>query len=65
LPTERRDDFFRDFFTSNVLACLVEGNVTRATVITATLLKEYGIDVPANVLEADIEEEKNDGTGGV
>ena len=62
---ERRDDFFRDFFTSRVLASLVEGNVTQATVITAALLQEYSIDVPANALEANIEEENDDVTGGV
>jgi len=62
---ERRDDFFRDFFTSGVLACLVEGNVTQATVITSGLLQDYSIDVPANVLEANIEEENDDVSSGV
>ena len=30
---ERRDDFFSDFFTSDVLARLVEGKVSQATMI--------------------------------
>ncbi len=55
---ERRDDFFSDFFTSEVLARLVEGNVAQATVITAELLRRYEVDVPASVLEASLEKEK-------
>jgi len=55
---KRRDDFFSDFYTSDVLALLVEGNITQATVITATLLQNYGINVPASVLETGLEEEK-------
>lgn len=55
---ERRDDFFSDFFTSDVLARLVEGNVAQATVITAELLRRYEVDVPASVLEASLEKEK-------
>ena len=52
---ERRDDFFSDFFTSDVLARLVEGNEAQATVITAELLRRYEVDVPASVLEASLE----------
>jgi precorrin-2 dehydrogenase/sirohydrochlorin ferrochelatase len=55
---ERRDDFFSHFFTSDVLARLIEENVTQATVITAELLRHYDIDVSASVLEASLEEEK-------
>jgi len=55
---ERRDDFFSDFFTSDVLAQLVEGNVAQATVITAELLRRYEVDVSASVLEASLEKEK-------
>lgn len=49
---KRRDDFFSDFFTSDVLTQLVQGNVTQATVITSALLQRYNSDVPASVLEA-------------
>ena len=52
---ERRDDFFSDFFTSDVLARLVEGNEAQATVITAELLRRYEVDVSASVLEASLE----------
>ena len=58
----RRDDFFSDFFTSDVLARLVEGNKAQAALTTAALLRKYNIDVPASVLEAALEEEKEDVT---
>ena len=48
---DRRDDFFSDFFTSDVLPQLAEGNTAQATVVTAALLRTYGVDVPADVLE--------------
>jgi len=49
---DRRDDFFSDFFTSDVLPQLAEGNTAQATVVTAALLQIYGVDVPPDVLEA-------------
>ena len=49
---DRRDDFFSDFFTSDVLPQLAQGNTAQATVVTAALLRIYGVDVPADVLEA-------------
>lgn len=58
VPYERRDDFFGDYFSSDVLARLADGNKAQATIITATLLRKYGIDVPASDLEAALDEEK-------
>lgn len=55
---EKRDDFFRDFFASDVLTRLVESDRTQATAITAALLRTYGVNVPPNVLEAALEEEQ-------
>jgi len=55
---ERRDDFFSDFFTADVLALLVEGDSRQAVARTAELLRNYGIEVSANVLEVGLEEEK-------
>lgn len=55
---ERRDDFFSDFFTSDVLARLVEGDSRQAVARTAELLRNYGIEVSANVLGVGLEEEK-------
>jgi len=54
---EQRDDFFGDFFTSDILARLIEGDVTQATVITAQLLRQYDIDISPGDLEASLEEE--------
>jgi precorrin-2 dehydrogenase/sirohydrochlorin ferrochelatase len=42
---ERRDDFFSDFFTSDVLARLVEEDVEQASVITSELLRHYEVEV--------------------
>ncbi|MFL5625357.1 MAG: bifunctional precorrin-2 dehydrogenase/sirohydrochlorin ferrochelatase [Ktedonobacteraceae bacterium] len=55
---DRRDDFFGNFFTSDVLTCLVQGNKAQAAITTAALLQKFGIDVPASELEAALEEEK-------
>lgn len=58
LSYERRDDFFNDFFISDVLAQLVRGDTEQALVTTAALLDRYGIDVPAHAFKAAVEEEK-------
>jgi len=55
---DRRDDFFGDFFNSDVLAQLSGGNKTQAALITANLLRKYDVDVPASDLEAALEGEK-------
>ena len=54
---DRRDDFFNDFHTSDVLASLVEEDIPRAAAVTASLLQRYGIDVPAHTLVVDLEKE--------
>ena len=53
---EQRDDFFSDYFTSDVLTQLMTGNISQAAVITAALLHHYDIDVPASVLQTGLEE---------
>ena len=53
---ERRDAFFGDFFASDVLNRLVEGESTQAIETTAALLRAYGLDVDANVLAMELEE---------
>ena len=55
---DRRDEFFNDFHTSDVLARLVAGDISQAATITADLLQHYGIDVSVNVLAAGLEEER-------
>ncbi len=56
---QQRDDFFGDYFASDVLASLEEGNSTRAASITQTLLQAYGVEASAATLE---EEVNNNGT---
>src|SRR5258708_27847639 len=49
-----RDDFFGDFYTSDVLRQLSVGNTPEAIALTAALLQDYGINVPASTLETEI-----------
>ncbi len=60
---EERDDFFRDYFASYVLANLEAGNCWQAASITSTLLYAYGVDVPSHELLAVLEEENAHGVG--
>jgi precorrin-2 dehydrogenase / sirohydrochlorin ferrochelatase len=57
---DERDDFFGNFYTSDVLRQLTEGNTTEAMALTAALLQDYGIDVPASTLETEINKEIKD-----
>lgn len=57
---ERRDAFFGDFFTSDVLARLIEGNQVEAAMIAAALLRTYDIDLPTDVLVAALLEEEKE-----
>jgi precorrin-2 dehydrogenase/sirohydrochlorin ferrochelatase len=50
LSYERRDDFFSDFFASDILARLEAGDERGATATTAALLRRYGVAVPAAAL---------------
>jgi precorrin-2 dehydrogenase/sirohydrochlorin ferrochelatase len=58
VPYQQRDDFFGDYFTSQVLASLIEGASAQAALITAALLQKYGVDVPASDLALALEEGK-------
>ena len=55
---ERRDAFFGDFFASDVLSRLSEGEIMQAAETTAALLQTYGLDVNANALAAELGEEQ-------
>lgn len=50
----QRDDFFGDYFASDVLARLEAGDTTRAAAITQALLRDYGVDAPAAALEEEV-----------
>ena len=54
---DRRDDFFEDFYTSDILDYLVEDDTAQATHIVAELLREYDIDVPSTVLADELKAE--------
>src|SRR5258708_19827837 len=47
---ERRDDFFSDFFTADVLALLVEGDSRQAVARTPKLLRLSAIELSPNSL---------------
>lgn len=55
---QRRDDFFGDFFDSDVLAHIVSGNVEQAIATTEDLLQRYDIALPASVIAAELQEDK-------
>src|SRR5947209_868265 len=50
VPYDRRDDFFKDYYASDVLHTLSEGNTTEAVALITALLQDYGIDVAASTL---------------
>jgi precorrin-2 dehydrogenase / sirohydrochlorin ferrochelatase len=54
----QRDDFFSDYYTSQVLASLIAGDSGQAALITAALLQKYGVGVPASDLARALEEEE-------
>jgi precorrin-2 dehydrogenase/sirohydrochlorin ferrochelatase len=55
---ERRDDFFGDFFDSDVLAHIVSGNVEQAIAITGNLLQRYDIALSTSDIAAELQEDK-------
>ena len=57
---EQRDAFFADFFNSDVLQQLVQGNGAAARAITADLLQRYGVPILADALHENIEEDGNE-----
>ena len=55
---QRRDDFFGDFFDSDVLAQIVSGNVEQAIVTTRALLQRYDIALSTSDIAAELSEDK-------
>ncbi len=53
-----RDDFFGDFFDSDVLAHIVSGNVEQALATTEDLLQRYDIALPASTLASALQEDR-------
>ena len=54
---EQRDAFFADFFASDVLAQLVQGNSAQALATTTDLLQRYGVADPTGALQKGFEGE--------
>lgn len=57
---DRRDDFFAAYDTSDVLARLVADDITGAANLTAALLRDYTLDVPAEALEEALHDDAED-----
>ncbi|GAC1454854.1 MAG: bifunctional precorrin-2 dehydrogenase/sirohydrochlorin ferrochelatase [Ktedonobacteraceae bacterium] len=55
----QRDDFFGDYYTSDVLTKLTDGNVELAVEETSNLLQTYNVAVSGRTLKAELEEKKN------
>lgn len=55
---ERRDDFFGDFFDSDVLSLIVNGDVEQAIATTEHLLRYYDIELSATQIAEELEEGK-------
>ena len=53
----RRDDFFGEYYASNIMAKLADGDVEAATRETADLLQTYDVVVSSSALKAGLEEE--------
>ena len=56
LSYAQRDDFFGDFFTSEVLKRLSDHNEAGALAVTVDLLHRYHVDVAAETLAAELRE---------
>jgi precorrin-2 dehydrogenase/sirohydrochlorin ferrochelatase len=52
IPYGQRDDFFAEFFSSDILKHLIEGNEAQAVEQAASLLAHYQITVPAQTLSS-------------
>ncbi len=55
----RRDDFFGEYYASNILAKLTDGKVEQAAEEISDLLKTYDVTVSGSALKAGLEEKKN------
>ena len=56
LSYEERDEFFQDFFVSDILELLIEGNETEALANTVQLLREHHVDISITTIQNDLKE---------
>jgi precorrin-2 dehydrogenase / sirohydrochlorin ferrochelatase len=54
IPYDRRDDFFGEFFSSDILTLLTEENVPQALALTAELLQRYEVSIPVDTLTMEL-----------
>jgi precorrin-2 dehydrogenase / sirohydrochlorin ferrochelatase len=51
---DRRDDFFGEFFSSDILTLLTEDNMSQALALTAELLQRYGVPISIDTLTMEL-----------
>jgi precorrin-2 dehydrogenase/sirohydrochlorin ferrochelatase len=56
LTYDQRDNFFGDYFSSDILALLSEGKVPQTIILTAELLQHHGVDITAETIITDLRE---------
>ena len=56
LSYDTRDTFFGDFFTSDILKLLIQGEKALALALTVELLRRYNVDISIASLTADLRE---------
>src|SRR5207253_2854286 len=56
LTYARRDDFFGDFYTSDILKLLDEGKEAEALAVTTELLRRYHINIAPETITSDLKE---------
>jgi precorrin-2 dehydrogenase/sirohydrochlorin ferrochelatase len=63
LTYEQRDEFFGEFFQSDILNQLTAGNDTEAIALTVTLLKRYGLDVAPEAIKQGVQRDGRPSAG--
>lgn len=56
LPYDRRDDYFGDYYASDVLTHLEQDNQAQAVATATELLARYDVSVPTETIHADMKE---------
>jgi precorrin-2 dehydrogenase/sirohydrochlorin ferrochelatase len=56
LSYRKRDNFFRDFFASDILEHLIEGDEVEALTSTAQLLHQYHVDTSVTTIQKELKE---------
>ncbi len=54
IPYDRRDEFFGEFFSSDILTLLDEDNLAYALALTAELLQRYGVPISTATLTTEL-----------